>query len=170
MVAVQNYHGNPAPPGKPVLTFQTGDVIELLRGDPDSPWWEVSPGSWREGLQPYSSSCPPTKAKARSFGDDAIEWKEGTPYHGLYHLHSDFCYVFVEAFAAQVGAHPSMETLVGPVFPASVDSQALTRLCPNHTMPHPQCSHSGQQRLTALGIIPGSCLMEGRQTWTPLSS
>ncbi|KFV55977.1 Guanine nucleotide exchange factor VAV2, partial [Tyto alba] len=41
MVAVQNYHGNPAPPGKPVLTFQIGDVIELLRGDPDSPWWEV---------------------------------------------------------------------------------------------------------------------------------
>lgn len=50
MVAVQNYHGNPAPPGKPVLTFQTGDVIELLRGDPDSPWWEVSPGSWRWGF------------------------------------------------------------------------------------------------------------------------
>lgn len=44
MVAVQNYHGNPAPPGKPVLTFQTGDVIELLRGDPESQWWEVGPG------------------------------------------------------------------------------------------------------------------------------
>ncbi|KAG8509446.1 Guanine nucleotide exchange factor VAV2, partial [Galemys pyrenaicus] len=40
MVAVQNYHGNPAPPGKPVLTFQMGDVIELLRGDPESQWWE----------------------------------------------------------------------------------------------------------------------------------
>lgn len=40
MVAVQNYHGSPAPPGKPVLTFQAGDVIELLRGDPESPWWE----------------------------------------------------------------------------------------------------------------------------------
>ncbi|XP_069799625.1 guanine nucleotide exchange factor VAV2 [Dendropsophus ebraccatus] len=40
MFAVQNYHGNPAPPGKPVLTFQTGEVIELLRGDPDSQWWE----------------------------------------------------------------------------------------------------------------------------------
>ncbi|XP_039738854.1 guanine nucleotide exchange factor VAV2 isoform X2 [Pteropus medius] len=40
MVATQNYHGNPAPPGKPVLTFQTGDVIELLRGDPESQWWE----------------------------------------------------------------------------------------------------------------------------------
>uniref|UniRef100_F6TWV8 Vav guanine nucleotide exchange factor 2 n=1 Tax=Equus caballus TaxID=9796 RepID=F6TWV8_HORSE len=43
MVAVQNYHGNPPPPGKPVLTFQTGDVIELLRGDPASPWWETVP-------------------------------------------------------------------------------------------------------------------------------
>uniref|UniRef100_A0A8D0DTB8 Vav guanine nucleotide exchange factor 2 n=1 Tax=Salvator merianae TaxID=96440 RepID=A0A8D0DTB8_SALMN len=40
MVAVQNYHGSPAPPGKPVLTFQAGDVIELLRGDPESQWWE----------------------------------------------------------------------------------------------------------------------------------
>uniref|UniRef100_A0A8C5R8Q9 Vav guanine nucleotide exchange factor 2 n=1 Tax=Leptobrachium leishanense TaxID=445787 RepID=A0A8C5R8Q9_9ANUR len=40
MVAVQNYHGNPAPPGKPVLTFQTGEVIVLLRGDPDTQWWE----------------------------------------------------------------------------------------------------------------------------------
>nr|XP_056716946.1 guanine nucleotide exchange factor VAV2 [Euleptes europaea] len=40
MVAVQNYHGNPAPPGKPVLTFQMGEVIELLRGDPESQWWE----------------------------------------------------------------------------------------------------------------------------------
>ncbi|KAJ7308200.1 hypothetical protein JRQ81_008719 [Phrynocephalus forsythii] len=40
MVAVQNYHGSPAPPGKPVLTFQVGEVIELLRGDPESQWWE----------------------------------------------------------------------------------------------------------------------------------
>ena len=47
MVAVQNYHGIPAPPGKPVLTFQTGDVIELLRGDPESQWWEVRPGPGR---------------------------------------------------------------------------------------------------------------------------
>lgn len=46
MVALQNYHGNPAPPGKPVLTFQTGDVIELLRGDPESQWWEVGAGAW----------------------------------------------------------------------------------------------------------------------------
>lgn len=63
MVAVQNYHGNPAPPGKPVLTFQTGDVIELLRGDPDSPWWEVSPGSWRWGMALLLSLHIPQRPK-----------------------------------------------------------------------------------------------------------
>ncbi|KAJ8347011.1 hypothetical protein SKAU_G00284120 [Synaphobranchus kaupii] len=40
MVAVRNYHGTPSPPGKPPLSFQTGDVIELLKGDPDTSWWE----------------------------------------------------------------------------------------------------------------------------------
>ncbi|KAK2818931.1 hypothetical protein Q5P01_024492 [Channa striata] len=39
MVAVRNYHGTPAAPGK-TLCFQTGDFIELLKGDPDSAWWE----------------------------------------------------------------------------------------------------------------------------------
>uniref|UniRef100_A0A8C6P2S3 Vav guanine nucleotide exchange factor 2 n=1 Tax=Nothobranchius furzeri TaxID=105023 RepID=A0A8C6P2S3_NOTFU len=40
MVAVRNYHGTPAPAGKTPLCFQTGDFIELLKGDPDTPWWE----------------------------------------------------------------------------------------------------------------------------------
>ncbi|CAG11198.1 unnamed protein product, partial [Tetraodon nigroviridis] len=40
MVAVRNYHGTPAPPGKTPLCFQTGDFIELLKGDPDTMWWE----------------------------------------------------------------------------------------------------------------------------------
>uniref|UniRef100_A0A3Q2EBA7 Vav 2 guanine nucleotide exchange factor n=1 Tax=Cyprinodon variegatus TaxID=28743 RepID=A0A3Q2EBA7_CYPVA len=40
MVAVRNYHGTPTPPGKMPLCFQTGDFIELLKGDPDTPWWE----------------------------------------------------------------------------------------------------------------------------------
>ncbi|XP_072309674.1 guanine nucleotide exchange factor VAV2 isoform X2 [Eucyclogobius newberryi] len=40
MVAVRNYHGAPAPPGKVHLSFQTGDYIELLKGDPDTAWWE----------------------------------------------------------------------------------------------------------------------------------
>uniref|UniRef100_A0A8C9XQT3 Vav guanine nucleotide exchange factor 2 n=1 Tax=Sander lucioperca TaxID=283035 RepID=A0A8C9XQT3_SANLU len=40
MVAVRNYHGTPAPVGKTPLCFQTGDFIELLKGDPDTTWWE----------------------------------------------------------------------------------------------------------------------------------
>ncbi|KAF3702252.1 Guanine nucleotide exchange factor VAV2 [Channa argus] len=43
MVAVRNYHGTPAPPGKTPLCFQTGEFIELLKGDPDSTWWEPFP-------------------------------------------------------------------------------------------------------------------------------
>lgn len=65
MVAVQNYHGNPAPPGKPVLTFQTGDVIELLRGDPESQWWEVGPGGL-EGRGPGFSQPRPLVQKRRA--------------------------------------------------------------------------------------------------------
>ena len=42
MVAVRNYHGTPTPPGKTALSFQTGDFIELLKGDPDTTWWEVA--------------------------------------------------------------------------------------------------------------------------------
>ncbi|TNN55980.1 Guanine nucleotide exchange factor VAV2 [Liparis tanakae] len=40
MVAVRNYHGTPAPTSKTALCFQTGDFIELLKGDPDTTWWE----------------------------------------------------------------------------------------------------------------------------------
>uniref|UniRef100_A0A8C1J535 Vav 2 guanine nucleotide exchange factor n=1 Tax=Cyprinus carpio TaxID=7962 RepID=A0A8C1J535_CYPCA len=36
-----NYHGTPALQGKMPLCFQTGDIIELLKGDPDTSWWEV---------------------------------------------------------------------------------------------------------------------------------
>ncbi|XP_031433606.1 guanine nucleotide exchange factor VAV2 isoform X3 [Clupea harengus] len=59
MVALRNYHGTPSPPGKPPLTFQTGDVIELLKGDPDTTWWE---GRLIQGLKtgyfPSSSVKP----------------------------------------------------------------------------------------------------------------
>ncbi|XP_023381185.1 guanine nucleotide exchange factor VAV2, partial [Pteropus vampyrus] len=64
MVAAQNYHGNPAPPGKPVLTFQTGDVIELLRGDPESQWWERKPPSWLPHLLPPLRPAHPSPAMA----------------------------------------------------------------------------------------------------------
>ncbi|XP_059266372.1 guanine nucleotide exchange factor VAV2 isoform X5 [Mustela nigripes] len=65
MVAVQNYHGNPAPPGKPVLTFQTGDVIELLRGDPESQWWEGRLVQTRKSGYFPSSSVKPCPVDGR---------------------------------------------------------------------------------------------------------
>ncbi|XP_067868105.1 guanine nucleotide exchange factor VAV2 isoform X2 [Heterodontus francisci] len=41
MVTVRTYQGTPPPPmGKAALNFQTGEVIELLKGDPDLLWWE----------------------------------------------------------------------------------------------------------------------------------
>uniref|UniRef100_A0A3B3S6D4 Vav guanine nucleotide exchange factor 2 n=1 Tax=Paramormyrops kingsleyae TaxID=1676925 RepID=A0A3B3S6D4_9TELE len=56
MMAVRNYHGTPAPPGKPALSFQTGDIIELLKGDPDTSWWE---GKLVQGQKTgfFPSSC-----------------------------------------------------------------------------------------------------------------
>uniref|UniRef100_A0A8D1BZ37 Guanine nucleotide exchange factor VAV2 n=1 Tax=Sus scrofa TaxID=9823 RepID=A0A8D1BZ37_PIG len=65
MVAVQNYHGIPAPPGKPVLTFQTGDVIELLRGDPESQWWEGRLVQTRKSGYFPSSSVKPCPVDGR---------------------------------------------------------------------------------------------------------
>ncbi|XP_064250181.1 guanine nucleotide exchange factor VAV2 isoform X2 [Passer domesticus] len=65
MVAVQNYHGTPAPPGKPVLTFQIGDVMELLRGDPDSPWWEGRLLQTKKSGYFPSSSVKPCPVDAR---------------------------------------------------------------------------------------------------------
>ncbi|ELR55185.1 Guanine nucleotide exchange factor VAV2, partial [Bos mutus] len=65
MVAVQNYHGNPAPPTKPALTFQTGDVIELLRGDPESQWWEGRLVQTRKSGYFPSSSVKPCPVDGR---------------------------------------------------------------------------------------------------------
>ncbi|XP_053329496.1 guanine nucleotide exchange factor VAV2 isoform X2 [Spea bombifrons] len=65
MVAVQNYLGNPAPPGKPVLTFQTGEEIELLRGDPDSQWWEGRLLLTKKSGYFLSSSVKPSPVESR---------------------------------------------------------------------------------------------------------
>ncbi|XP_015222472.1 guanine nucleotide exchange factor VAV2 isoform X5 [Lepisosteus oculatus] len=64
MVAVRNYHGTPTLPGKPVLSFQTGDVIELLKGDPDSSWWE-----------PFQSL--PNRQSSRDHDYNAYPWFAG---------------------------------------------------------------------------------------------
>ncbi|NXP41174.1 VAV2 factor, partial [Leiothrix lutea] len=101
MVALQNYHGNPAPPGKPVLTFQIGDVIELLRGDPDSPWWEGRLlQTKKSGYFPSSSVKPcPVDARppnsrppSREIDYTAYPWTS----QGLEHV----AVFFISAFAA----------------------------------------------------------------------
>ncbi|XP_048469494.1 guanine nucleotide exchange factor VAV2 isoform X2 [Rhincodon typus] len=62
MLAIRTFQGTPPPPvGKPVLSFQTGEVIELLKGDPDSPWWEgkviqTKRSGWFPGS--YVKPCP----------------------------------------------------------------------------------------------------------------
>ncbi|XP_042334656.1 guanine nucleotide exchange factor VAV2, partial [Sceloporus undulatus] len=86
MVAVQNYHGNPAPPGKPVLTFQTGEVIELLRGDPESQWWEgrlilsKKSGYFPSSLVkpcPVDARPPSTRPSSREMDYSAYPWFAG---------------------------------------------------------------------------------------------
>ncbi|XP_072422227.1 guanine nucleotide exchange factor VAV2 isoform X3 [Chiloscyllium punctatum] len=62
MLTIRTYLGTPPPPvGKPILSFQTGEVIELLKGDPDSPWWEgkvsqTKRSGWFPGS--YVKPCP----------------------------------------------------------------------------------------------------------------
>uniref|UniRef100_UPI00398F13F6 guanine nucleotide exchange factor VAV2 isoform X3 n=1 Tax=Pristiophorus japonicus TaxID=55135 RepID=UPI00398F13F6 len=62
MLALRGYQGTPLSPlGKPVLSFQTGEIIELLKGDPDSSWWEGRViQSKRSGWFPssYVKPCP----------------------------------------------------------------------------------------------------------------
>lgn len=66
MVAVQNYLGNPAP-GKPVLTLPRRAMWdrELLRGDPESQWWEVGPGRISHPSAP--SSLPRAEVESAAF-------------------------------------------------------------------------------------------------------
>ncbi|TSK72120.1 Guanine nucleotide exchange factor VAV2 [Bagarius yarrelli] len=69
MVAIRNYHGTPAPPGKCPLSFQTGDVIELLKGDPDTSWWEGKlVQTLKTGYFPSSSVKPCLDPKSHSSG------------------------------------------------------------------------------------------------------
>ena len=59
MVAVRNYHGTPAPPGKPPLALQTGDFIELLKGEPETSWWEVRGNTTRPPKDPTPIAITP---------------------------------------------------------------------------------------------------------------
>ncbi|XP_067868104.1 guanine nucleotide exchange factor VAV2 isoform X1 [Heterodontus francisci] len=68
MVTVRTYQGTPPPPmGKAALNFQTGEVIELLKGDPDLLWWEGRViQTKRSGCFP-SSSVKPCLVDSRPF-------------------------------------------------------------------------------------------------------
>uniref|UniRef100_A0AAY4AGL9 Vav 2 guanine nucleotide exchange factor n=1 Tax=Denticeps clupeoides TaxID=299321 RepID=A0AAY4AGL9_9TELE len=74
LVALRNYHGTPSPPGKPPLSFQTGDVIELLKGDPDTLWWEGRLlQSQKTGYFPSSSVKPFAGNMERQQADNLLK-------------------------------------------------------------------------------------------------
>ncbi|XP_072343921.1 LOW QUALITY PROTEIN: guanine nucleotide exchange factor VAV2-like [Scyliorhinus torazame] len=68
MLAVRTYQGSPPPPvGKMSLSFQSGELIELLKGDPDSSWWQGKVmQTKRFGWFP-SSSVKPCPVDSRHF-------------------------------------------------------------------------------------------------------
>ncbi|XP_056146363.1 guanine nucleotide exchange factor VAV2 isoform X2 [Lampris incognitus] len=82
MVAVRNYHGTPTPPGKPALSFQTGDFIELMKGDPDTSWWEGKLiQTQKSGFFPSSCVKPYLDPKpSQSF--PSRQSSRETDYHG----------------------------------------------------------------------------------------
>ncbi|XP_062410815.1 guanine nucleotide exchange factor VAV2 isoform X2 [Sardina pilchardus] len=88
MVALRNYHGTPSPPGKPPLSFQTGDVIELLKGDPDTAWWEgrliqgqktgyFPSSSVKPCLDPKPFPCIPSRQSSRDVDYTVYPWFAG---------------------------------------------------------------------------------------------
>ncbi|KAK3551092.1 hypothetical protein QTP70_012454 [Hemibagrus guttatus] len=43
MLAIRNYRGDPVPQCGPALNIQQGDIIELIRADLHSSWWQAKP-------------------------------------------------------------------------------------------------------------------------------
>uniref|UniRef100_A0A8C8CGD0 Vav 2 guanine nucleotide exchange factor n=1 Tax=Oncorhynchus tshawytscha TaxID=74940 RepID=A0A8C8CGD0_ONCTS len=100
MVAVRNYHGTPVPPGKPPLSFQTGDFIELLKGEPDTTWWEgkliqtQKSGFFPNNCVNPSVTCVPPKRPVRFAGN-----MERTQADNLLKSHSSGTYLIRERTA-----------------------------------------------------------------------
>uniref|UniRef100_A0A8C2G2W8 Vav 2 guanine nucleotide exchange factor n=1 Tax=Cyprinus carpio TaxID=7962 RepID=A0A8C2G2W8_CYPCA len=80
MVAIRNYHGTPALQGKMPLCFQTGDIIELLKGDPDTSWWEGKlVQTQKTGFFPSSSVKPCLDPKVQVQADNLLKsYSSGT--------------------------------------------------------------------------------------------
>uniref|UniRef100_A0A674A395 Vav guanine nucleotide exchange factor 2 n=1 Tax=Salmo trutta TaxID=8032 RepID=A0A674A395_SALTR len=111
MVAVRNYHGTPVPPGKPPLSFQTGDFIELLKGEPDTTWWEGKLiQTQKSGFFPNSCVKPcldpksfPSRQSSRETDYYAYPWFAGnmerTQADNLLKSHSSGTYLIRERTA-----------------------------------------------------------------------
>uniref|UniRef100_A0A8C8FV49 Vav 2 guanine nucleotide exchange factor n=1 Tax=Oncorhynchus tshawytscha TaxID=74940 RepID=A0A8C8FV49_ONCTS len=97
MVAVRNYHGTPVPPGKTPLSFQTGDFIELLKGEPDTTWWEGKLiQTQKSGFFPNNcvKTCVPPQCPVRFAGN-----MERTQADNLLKSHSSGTYLIRERTA-----------------------------------------------------------------------
>uniref|UniRef100_A0A8C6PVP8 Vav guanine nucleotide exchange factor 3 n=1 Tax=Nothobranchius furzeri TaxID=105023 RepID=A0A8C6PVP8_NOTFU len=59
MLVIRNYFGVPSPASGQALSIQTGDIIELIRADLHSPWWQGRIPSTREaGFFPSDAVRP----------------------------------------------------------------------------------------------------------------
>ncbi|XP_047666695.1 guanine nucleotide exchange factor VAV3 isoform X2 [Tachysurus fulvidraco] len=54
MLAIRNYRGDPVPQCGPALNIQQGDIIELIRADLHSSWWQAKPFDYSS--QPWFAS------------------------------------------------------------------------------------------------------------------
>uniref|UniRef100_A0A3B1JEI6 Vav 3 guanine nucleotide exchange factor a n=2 Tax=Astyanax mexicanus TaxID=7994 RepID=A0A3B1JEI6_ASTMX len=64
MLAIRNYYGNPTPMYGPALNITEGDIIELIRADLHSTWWQGKVLSSREvGFFPSDAVKPCPCAK-----------------------------------------------------------------------------------------------------------
>uniref|UniRef100_A0A672KS10 Vav guanine nucleotide exchange factor 2 n=1 Tax=Sinocyclocheilus grahami TaxID=75366 RepID=A0A672KS10_SINGR len=94
MVAIRNYHGSPAPQGKMPLCFQTGDIIELLKGDPDTSWWEGNLiQTQKTGYFPSSSVKPCIDPKVQ------VQYNQKNQADNLLKSHSSGTYLIRERTA-----------------------------------------------------------------------
>ncbi|XP_060778663.1 guanine nucleotide exchange factor VAV3 isoform X1 [Neoarius graeffei] len=77
MLAIRNYHGNPVPQYGPALNIQQGDIIELIRADLHSSWWQGKVLSTREvGFFPSDAVKPCPCAKPINYSSQT--WFAGS--------------------------------------------------------------------------------------------
>ncbi|XP_034163617.1 guanine nucleotide exchange factor VAV3 isoform X2 [Pangasianodon hypophthalmus] len=72
MLAIRNYHGDPVPQCGPALNIQHGDIIELIRADLHSSWWQGKVLTTREvGFFPSDAVKPCPCARPIDYSSQA---------------------------------------------------------------------------------------------------